>query len=119
MRPLEAFRFCPQCGRPNPARTGATLHCEGCSFLYHFNPAAAAGAFLVDPNDRVLFIRRAHEPARGKLAVPGGFIDIGETAEAGLRREILEEVNLRIDALEYLCSEVNHYHYRDLTYPVL
>jgi ADP-ribose pyrophosphatase YjhB (NUDIX family) len=58
-------------------------------------------------------------PAKGKLAVPGGFIDIGETAEDGLRREIREEVNLAPGELRYLCTQVNDYVYRDINYPVL
>ncbi len=58
-------------------------------------------------------------PGRGMLSIPGGFVDIGETAEEGLRRELREEVNLEVTALEFLCTQPNVYHYQGVTYPVL
>ena len=120
MRPADLFRFCPHCGVTRAAASGEpALHCAGCGFTYYFNPTVAVGAILLRADDHALFIRRAKEPAKGRLAVPGGFVDIGETAETALRREIREEVNLEVGALEFLCSHTNDYHYRDVTYPVL
>ena len=66
-----------------------------------------------------LFIRRAKEPAMGKLALPGGFIDEGETAEEGIRREFTEEVGFAPGAIDFLCSRPNLYLYKEVTYPVL
>ena len=120
MFPSDLFEFCPRCGR---RRDGQVLrqpfHCAGCGFHYYFNAALAVAGIVLGPDERALFIRRAKDPAQGKLAIPGGFIDIGETAEQALRREILEEVNLEVGPLEFLCSAPNEYHYRGVTYPVL
>ena len=121
--PRDLFLHCPRCttlavqrdpvARPNP------FVCASCNLTYFFNPTVSAAAFIRDHFDRVLFIRRAHDPARGKLAVPGGFIDIGESAEEGLCREVREEVGLEIKSIEYLGSRINDYPYKEVVYPVV
>lgn len=45
-------------------------------------------------NLKVLLIERAHDPFRGKWALPGGFIDESETAEAAANRELFEETGV-------------------------
>ena len=120
MRPAEHFRYCPRCGVIRADISPETpLNCIDCGFTYFFNPTVSAAAFVFDDRDRVLFIRRAKDPAIGKLAVPGGFIDFGETAEEGLRREVREEVGLEIETLHYLGSCTNKYYYQEVTYPVV
>jgi ADP-ribose pyrophosphatase YjhB (NUDIX family) len=120
MFPSELFEYCPRCGqRRTPGTPRQPFHCDGCQLHFYFNAALAVAAILLGPDGRILFIRRAKEPAKGKLAVPGGFVDLGETAEAALRREIKEEVNLEVGPLRFLCSAPNEYHYRGVTYPVL
>ena len=118
MQPSEIFRFCPRCGAPRPT-TENPFRCGACGFLYYFNPCCAVAGFIRNGSGEVLMLRRAKEPARGRLAVPGGFIDIGETAEVALRRETREEVDLELGELTYLCSRTNSYLYQEITYPVL
>lgn len=118
MRPPDLFRHCPRCGAA--AEPGATpFRCGGCGLTYFLNPTVAAAAYIFDHAGRALFIRRANEPAKGKLAIPGGFIDVGETAEEALRREVREEVGIEIDRPAYLGSWTNEYPYRGVTYPVV
>jgi ADP-ribose pyrophosphatase YjhB (NUDIX family) len=121
MRPAELFRFCPRCGAPRAADNHnlSPFRCVGCSLAYYFNPTVAAAAVVYDAIGRALFIRRAKEPSLGKLAVPGGFIDFGESAEEGLRREVREEVGIEIDRLQFLVSFPNIYPYAGVTYPVV
>lgn len=120
MHPSRFFQFCPRCGRAQPeSAEGRSFCCLACNFLYYFNPAIAVAAFIIDARDQVLFIRRAKDPAKGKLAIPGGFIDANETAEEACRREIREEVSLDLTTLDFLCSQPNQYPYHGVTYPVL
>lgn len=72
---------------------------------------------LEDATGRVLFIIRACDPAAGKLDLPGGFVDPGETAEEAVRREVMEELGLRLDDIAYIGCSVNNYPYKGIVYP--
>lgn len=51
---------------------------------------------------KVLLIRRKHEPFANAWAIPGGFVDEGESLEQAARRELLEETNVEVDKLEQI-----------------
>jgi 8-oxo-dGTP diphosphatase len=55
---------------------------------------ACVGAIIRDAAGRVLLVRRANEPGRGLWSLPGGRIEPGETEEAAVVREVLEETGL-------------------------
>jgi 8-oxo-dGTP diphosphatase len=62
-------------------------------------PALTTDCVIFDNTDRVLLIRRMNEPFKGSYALPGGFVDIGETVEAACRREVQEEVGIEVGDL--------------------
>lgn len=120
MLPRDFFHHCPRCGAgPTPPPAAGAYECAGCGFRFFFNAAAAVAVFVHRPDGRWLFIRRAREPGKGRLAPPGGFVDLGETAEAAARREIREEVGVELAELRFVSSHPNAYHYREVTYPTL
>jgi 8-oxo-dGTP diphosphatase len=60
-------------------------------------PALVTDCVAFDPQRRVLLVRRKDEPFAGCYALPGGFVDIGETVEVACQREMQEETGLAID----------------------
>jgi ADP-ribose pyrophosphatase YjhB (NUDIX family) len=120
MVPSDFFHHCPRCSAPNSKPpVGEIFDCAKCGFRLYFNPAVSTAGFIERADGRVLMIRRAKDPAKGKLAPPGGFVDCGETAEDSLRREVREETGLEIRGIRYLTSHPNRYLYREVTYRIL
>ena len=62
----------------------------------HKNPALTVDAVIVK-NGKIVLIKRKEEPFQGYYALPGGFVEYGETVEAALRREVLEETGLVVE----------------------
>ena len=65
-------------------------------------PALTTDCVVVDAKMRVLLIRRANPPFKGQYALPGGFVEIGETVEAACRRELMEETGVKAGRLELI-----------------
>ena len=63
---------------------------------YPDRPIVGVGGVIVDEG-KVLLIRRKYEPLKGHWSLPGGMVEIGETLEAALTRELLEETGLAVD----------------------
>lgn len=64
-------------------------------------PMIGVGAVIVDQS-RVLLVRRGHEPLLGKWSLPGGLIEVGETLQAALVREVREETGLLVEPVELI-----------------
>ena len=110
--PLEQFKFCPKCGSDKfIVRNEKAKNCLNCGFVYYFNPSSATVALIVNEKNELLVCRRAKDPAKGTLDLPGGFIDLDETAEEGVIREVLEETGLVVSEAIYQFSLPNLYTY--------
>jgi 8-oxo-dGTP diphosphatase len=60
-------------------------------------PFVGVGAVVLDHRGRVLLARRGHEPLMGEWSLPGGGVELGETLEAAVVREVLEETGLAVE----------------------
>lgn len=114
--PLNVVKFCPKCGSSQFDAFGErSMKCKTCGFHLYFNSSAAVAALITDANKRLMLVKRGVEPDFGKLDLPGGFIDPGETAEDAVRRELWEELGLKIKSLKYISSAPNEYIFSDFS----
>ena len=108
--PQKVMRFCPKCGSTEfKYNRDNSFLCGICSFHLYINSAAAVAGLILNSEGELLLTRRAIEPQLGTLDLPGGFVDILETAENAMLREIKEELNLNINKMTYFMSFPNEY----------
>lgn len=108
--PLKVLNYCPKCGSEKFHVSGErSLKCEACGFHYFVNSAAAVAALISDDGGKLMLVTRGVEPDYGKLDLPGGFVDPMETAEQAVRRELEEELGLKVTKVDYLTSAPNEY----------
>lgn len=113
VHPLHQFVYCPICGQPTfVEHNGKSKMCTHCGFVYYFNPSAAVACFIKNEAGELLLVRRAKEPGKGSLDLPGGFVDMYESGEEAAAREVKEETGLEIDNCRYLFSIPNIYPYK-------
>lgn len=114
--PLSRFKFCPICGSSHfVVNNFKSKKCEHCGFIYYANPSSATVAFIINEKDELLVVRRKNDPAKGTLDLPGGFVDMEETGEEGISREVMEETGLEVTCVTYQFSIPNIYLYSGLT----
>ena len=68
---------------------------------YPDRPIVGVGGVVIQ-DSRALLIRRGSEPLRGQWSIPGGTLELNETLEEGVRRELLEETGLTVQVLELI-----------------
>lgn len=91
---------CPHCAEP----AEHPIVCDRCGWRWYANPLPAAGTLLerqaagaTEPS--VLLLRRAVEPGLGGWDLPAGYLEPGESAEEGARRETREEAGIEVELL--------------------
>jgi len=101
---LDATRFCPYCGQP--LRLHATenaLECPACGRL-HYPRIEPCIITLISRGEEILLLRSVRDTA-GIYACLAGFVEIGETLEQALRREVREETSLEVKDIRYAGSQ--------------
>lgn len=97
----RASRFCGCCGAPNRRDDRErAMRCTSCGALVYprINPAVVVA---VRNGEKLLLIRYSDRPMVAQYALVAGFTEIGETMAETARREVMEEVGLRVKNVRY------------------
>lgn len=92
---------CAYCGAEYAPGAGWPRSCAVCGGITYRNPLPVAVALLpvrTPGGTGLLLVRRSIEPRRGLLALPGGFVDLGETWQEAVVRELDEETGVKAAA---------------------
>lgn len=95
----RSVNFCPLCGArlEHQRRLGKIRPvCPNCGHIVFFDPKVAVVIFVKQDN-RILLVKRAVDPGKGRWAFPAGFVDAGEDPREAARREFREETGLDIE----------------------
>jgi ADP-ribose pyrophosphatase YjhB (NUDIX family) len=100
----QQYSHCSYCGAAFPEGAGWPRTCAACGNTSFRNPIPVAVVLVPvvsGPREPgVLVVRRAIPPRIGELALPGGYVNYGETWQAAGAREVFEETGLAIDPAE-------------------
>lgn len=100
----RSHRFCARCGRPSDmAMAGWQRNCPDCS-TQHFPRTDPVVIMLILRGNRVLMGRSPGWP-EGMYSLLAGFVEPGETIEAAVRREVMEEAGVAVGQVDYLASQ--------------
>lgn len=99
--------FCQSCGTATVKQVPEHDHlprnvCLNCGFIHYENPKMVCGV-IATYQERVLLCKRAIEPSYGLWTLPAGFLEIGETMQAGAIRECWEEAEAKVKIEQLYC----------------
>ena len=97
-------RFCANCGhRTEAVRGGWSRRCPDCA-AEHFPRVDPVVIMLAEHDGRLLLGRQPHYPA-GRYSALAGFVEVGETLEAAVARELHEEAGIHVHDVRYVASQ--------------
>lgn len=100
MHRSKDYRYCPVCGgtlenRLLKPEEPERMICPGCRFVFYLDPKVVA-CVITEINGQIVMLRRGIPPGIGLWAIPGGFVDAGESVTDAAAREAWEEVRLNV-----------------------
>lgn len=102
----KSSNFCTNCGQPLVLNlAGSQASCSSCKSVYYPTTSPVGIVSVCDPsNDSLLLIRQPRYPP-GMYSCIAGFLDVGETLDDCVKREVAEEVGMEVSKVSYLGSQ--------------
>lgn len=107
---MRPWKHCPFCGHGLATRHDGeqeAMWCPSCDVFHYRNPLPCVTAVL-ETDQGLLMILRGKAPKEGWWAMPGGFVDLGESPEEGAVREFEEETGLIAEEVELIGLASQH-----------
>ncbi|MDI9335479.1 MAG: NUDIX hydrolase [Gammaproteobacteria bacterium] len=120
------MKFCSRCAAPThksmPSDGDTRLRdvCTQCQQIFYKNPLNVVGTIPLTEDNQLLLCLRNIEPRKGYWTLPAGFLELGESLQAGAKRETLEESGAEVKLLDLYCivnvivANQVHFFYRAL-----
>ena len=96
MSQRNKYKYCPICAtklKTKMIEGRKRKQCLKCCWINYLNPVPATASLLKE-KDKVLVVTRGIEPCKDMLALPGGYMELGETPEDSALREMYEETGI-------------------------
>ena len=100
------YQFCPICGEKYD---NDNCICNNCKYVMYRNSVPAVGAIIIGSDKKILMVKRAIAPYKGKWEFVGGFLEYGEDPKDALKREIKEELHISVEIGELLLCVTDIY----------
>lgn len=116
---VAQYKFCFICGSKLKYNQANSFTCTGCGFNFYVNPTFCTAAILENEKGEILLVKRKLEPKKGYWDSPGGFVDLEESVEEGMVRELKEELGLDIKEIKYFKSYSDTYFWDGINFATI
>jgi mutator protein MutT len=113
------LKYCTRCGAKFHKKAQRLFICEACDFHFYIAPSSCNAIIVENKKGEILLVKRKTDPFKDYWDLPGGFIDLDETLEESLIREIKEELGIKLTDFHYFRSYFDTYFYKDVNYHTL
>jgi len=119
MNPNTVYKFCPRCAGNLLQEKKNMLRCKKCRFEFYINAIPCNAVLIENEKGEILLVKRKFEPKKGYWDWPGGFLEPCESLKDSIKREIKEELGVKIELGEFVGAYSDTYLFQNINNPVI